>query len=61
MDGKAQEEAKGGRDPEMNCVGNQLYLCPEICPTAFPNDQKKEEVEFANPRSFLGEISPTYW
>jgi len=28
---------------------------------AFPSDQKKEEVEFTNPRSFLGEISPTYW
>lgn len=25
MDGKAEEEAKGRGDTEINCVGNQLY------------------------------------
>lgn len=25
MDGKGEEEAKGRRDPEINCVGNQLH------------------------------------
>lgn len=57
MDGEAEEEAKGRGGPGKSFV---LYLCPAICPVAFPSDQKKEAVEFANPRSFLGETSPRY-
>lgn len=57
--GKAEEESKGRGDPEIKSA--HLYLCPEICPMTFPSVQKQEQVEFASPRSFLGEISPMYW
>lgn len=60
MEKQQKKQKIEGSRYELGRKSVVLYLCPAICPTAFPSDQKKEAVEFANPRSFLGEISPTY-